>query len=438
MCVTPNRKSTDGPEIMAHTLLEVNNLSKRFCRNPRLGGVYAANDILSDALLRPSKNELRPGEFWAVKNVSFQLKPGEVVGMIGHNGAGKSTLINLVTGVLRPTAGTVYLSTRKVVMLSHHGGLDSVQTGRENIINQLSLNGLTKHEIFKNVDAVANFAEIGHSIDSPVGTYSWGMKLRLLFSIYSRLNPDLFVIDEALTGGDLRFSRKFRTFLDEYIANGGSILLASHDLFSVQSLCTSCILLDHGEIVSIGKTIETIDKYQKLAALDDETSKPLNEQSDGPSLFDELNVSPPVQEQPDVIRIISVKIAPNQGASITPGDSASVSIEFVSRETIAPIACTILIQAANASRLALVTTIQPELKEGHHVFNCFIESLCFVPATYQLIVSFSDPDKGIVYGIKGYYDSPIQFEITAPLDRLTTLNRFFSTYVHLPAMWTES
>jgi lipopolysaccharide transport system ATP-binding protein len=422
---------------MARTLLEVNRLSKRFCRSPKLGGMYAAQDILNDALMKGTKNELRPGEFWALRDITFQLSPGEVVGMIGHNGAGKSTLINLVTGVLRPTAGSVHLSTRKVVTLSHHGGLDPVQTGRENIINQLSLNGLTKRAITHNIDAVVNFAEVGQAIDTPVGTYSWGMKLRLLFAIYSRLKPDLFVIDEALTGGDLRFSVKFRSFLDEYIAGGGSILLASHDLFSVQTLCSKCILLNHGEVISIGETVETIDQYQKLMAKTDESAQPMVEQNDNLSFFEELNVAPPTAEQPDVIQIGSVSIQSPDGSAIAPGGPARVLIECFCRETVSPIACSLLIQAANASRLAIVTNIQPELKEGRHVFTCLIESLPLVPATYQMLVSFTDPDKGIVFGIKGYYDKPIQFEIAAPLDRLTTLNRFFSTYLHLPALWTS-
>lgn len=385
---------------------------------------------------RGANNQLRPGEFWALQDVNFQVKPGEVMGVVGNNGAGKSTLINLVAGVLRPTVGKVSLLTNKVVMMSHQGNLDSVQSGRENIINQLSLSGMSKRAIDQSIDAVIDFSEIKHSIDAPAGSYSLGMKLRLSFAIYSQLSPDLFVVDEALNGGDLMFRRKFKLFLHEYIAKGGSILLASHDLNSIQTMCTSCILLDQGQVISTGEPVDVIDTYQKLVGANDDGAEPLAGNSDSMSLFEELGAKPPIDDHANVMRIRSVEITASDGDTLRPGGPAVVRVVCDCIETVAPVVCTIAINGSDSLRLGMVSTVQSELKEGRHVLNCFIDSLPLIPGMYYLVVAFTNPDTGVVFAIKGYFDKPIPLEVMAPPDQFTNTYRSLRSFLHLSASWT--
>ncbi|MGH9548577.1 MAG: polysaccharide ABC transporter ATP-binding protein, partial [Terriglobales bacterium] len=330
----------------------------------------------------------------------------------------------------------VKISTSKVSMISHQGGLDSLQTGRENIFNQLSLSGMSRRAINENVDPIIDFSEIAHSIDAPVGSYSLGMRQRLLFSIYARLSPDLFIVDEALNGGDLSFRRKFQMFLNEFIARGGSILLASHDLFAIQTMCSQCILLNQGQVMAIGEPVEVIDQYQKSLVGSDAGSQPIAANHDN-SLFIELGAKAPLAAAATTVLVESVQMSDAGPEVLTPGGPATVRIDCLCRETVSPAACTIIIHDINAQRLAMVTTIQPALTEGRHVLHCFVESLPLVPATYYMMVVFTKADNGVVLGTKGYFDKPLPFEITGPVDGLTTLNRFFRSFLHVSASWTS-
>ena len=212
----------------------------------------------------PPSSLIREDEFWAIRDVSFSVHRGEVLGVIGHNGAGKSTLINLIAGLIRPTTGRISLHVNRVALMDHGGGLNSSLSGRENLRNQLSLHGCPSVMIPTKEEAIIEFAEIGAFIDAPVGTYSLGMRQRLAFSIFTQLDPDLFIVDEALNGGDLRFRQKFALFLKEYVGRGGSILLCSHELHAIQMLCPRSILLDHGKLISCGNTTEVIDEYHRM------------------------------------------------------------------------------------------------------------------------------------------------------------------------------
>ena len=259
---------------MSTHILEVENVSKRFCKQPEKALRYATSDMFRELTGRaPDPERLRQGEFWALKNVSFTLEKGEVMGVIGHNGAGKSTLINLVAGLMRPTTGSIKLFTTRVALMDSSGGLNMVETGRENISTQLALHGCPEHDIARQSEAVIAFAELGSFIDAPVGTFSLGMKLRLAFSIYTCLKPDLFIVDEALSGGDIRFRRKFQNYLKGYLDDGGSILFCSHELFFVQSLCKNCLLLDTGNLLASGQTMGVLKTYQ--AMMQDSTASKL-------------------------------------------------------------------------------------------------------------------------------------------------------------------
>jgi len=203
-------------------------------------------------------------EFWALKDVSFEIKKGETAGIVGPNGSGKSTLLQIICGTLSPTAGEIETIGRVAALLELGSGFNPEFTGRENVYLSATVLGLTNEEIDERFDAIAAFADIGDFIERPVKTYSSGMFVRLAFAVQAQVNPDIFIVDEALAVGDEKFQRKCYARMEEMKSNGASILFVSHSAASVIELCDRAILLDHGERLILGRPANVIRAYQKL------------------------------------------------------------------------------------------------------------------------------------------------------------------------------
>jgi lipopolysaccharide transport system ATP-binding protein len=203
-------------------------------------------------------------EFWSLRDISFDVKKGETLGVIGRNGAGKSTLLQILCGTLTPTSGQVKTNGRVAALLELGAGFNPEFTGRENIFMNASVLGLTDQEIKDRIEEIIAFADIGQFIDQPVKTYSSGMYVRLAFSIATSVDPDILVIDEALSVGDGSFSRKS---FDRIIAlrdAGKTILFCSHSLYQVEAICDRVIWLDGGKIQEIGEPAKAIVAYNAL------------------------------------------------------------------------------------------------------------------------------------------------------------------------------
>jgi len=198
--------------------------------------------------------------FEALKGVTFTVGRGETVGIIGQNGAGKSTLLQAVTGTITPTSGEVRVSGRVAALLELGAGFEPDFTGRENILLNGTILGLTTRELKERTDEIIAFSELGPFIDRPVRTYSSGMFMRLAFSVAAHVDADLLIIDEALSVGDVRFTQKCLRFLKEF-KQRGSILFVSHDLGSVTGLCDRALWLDHGQIRGEGAAISICEQY---------------------------------------------------------------------------------------------------------------------------------------------------------------------------------
>lgn len=204
-------------------------------------------------------------EFWALKDVSFEVKKGETVGIIGRNGSGKSTLLQLICGTLTPTYGTVETQGRIAALLELGSGFNPEFTGRENVYMNGAILGLTKAEIDHHFDDIAAFADIGDFIERPVKTYSSGMMVRLAFAVIAHVDADILIVDEALSVGDAFFTQKCMRFLRCFQDNGGTILFVSHDTGAVVNLCNKAFLLVQGKINGSGMPKEVLMRY--LAAL---------------------------------------------------------------------------------------------------------------------------------------------------------------------------
>jgi lipopolysaccharide transport system ATP-binding protein len=203
-------------------------------------------------------------EFWAVKDISFEVKRGETVGIIGSNGSGKSTLLQMICGTLTPTMGTVQTHGRVAALLELGAGFNPEFTGRENVYLNATVLGLSSEEIDARFDAIAAFADIGDFIDQPIKTYSSGMSVRLAFAVQSQIDPDIFIVDEALSVGDAKFQAKCFDRLRQLKENGTCILLVTHSSEQIVTHCTQAILLSKGVQLEAGNPKDVVNRYLDL------------------------------------------------------------------------------------------------------------------------------------------------------------------------------
>jgi lipopolysaccharide transport system ATP-binding protein len=211
----------------------------------------------------PDRSQLEEGDFWAVKDVSFEVNPGEALGIIGPNGAGKSTILKLLSGILRPNRGTYLVEGRIGALIEVAAGFHPDLTGRENIFLQGSIMGMRKREIETRFDEIVEFAGLPEFIDTQVKRYSTGMNARLGFSIAAHLNPDVLLIDEVLAVGDYAFQQRAFERISTMVRREIPVVIVSHQLDRIAQLCSSAILLEHGKVVFRGNPAETITEYVK-------------------------------------------------------------------------------------------------------------------------------------------------------------------------------
>ncbi|MBI6553355.1 ABC transporter ATP-binding protein [Pseudomonas veronii] len=200
-------------------------------------------------------------EFWSLRDVSFEIKKGETVGIIGRNGSGKSTLLQVICGTLSQTAGSIQTNGRIAALLELGSGFNPEFTGRENVYMNGAILGLSRQEIEDRFDAIAAFADIGAFLEQPVKTYSSGMFVRLAFACNIMSDPEIMIVDEALSVGDMNFQAKCMTALTKIKERGATILFVSHDVGTVKSLCSRCVYLDGGKVVAVGSSANVTELY---------------------------------------------------------------------------------------------------------------------------------------------------------------------------------
>ncbi len=214
-------------------------------------------------LLYPCLIKKEVNEFWALTDVSFEIKKGEVVGLIGSNGAGKSTTLKVVSGVMKPTKGKVTVNGVISPMIELGAGFDQELTARENVYLNGAILGYSKKFIESKYNEIVEFSELKDFMEVPVKNFSSGMTAKLAFSIATVVNPEILIVDEILSVGDIKFQEKSRNKMMEMIKGGTTVLYVSHSLESIKQLCTKVIWLEHGKIQMIGGPNEVCDEYYK-------------------------------------------------------------------------------------------------------------------------------------------------------------------------------
>lgn len=254
--------------------ISVENLSKRYRIGQRQRDAYKTlRESLTEAFCAPwrrwsgssspSSNDsaVASGTHWALKDVSFDVQPGEVLGVIGRNGAGKSTLLKILSRITKPTDGEVNLRGRVGSLLEVGTGFHPELTGRENIYLNGAILGMSSHEVARKFDEIVDFAEIGPFLDTPVKRYSSGMYTRLAFAVASHLEPEVLVVDEVLAVGDVAFQKKCLGKMGQVSRHGRTVLFVSHNMSAIKSLCTRAILLNGGQVELNGNVDEVVDRY---------------------------------------------------------------------------------------------------------------------------------------------------------------------------------
>lgn len=209
------------------------------------------------------KNKRKKEEFWALKDVDFHVGKGEVVGLIGSNGAGKSTLLKVVSGVMKPTKGKVQVHGVISPMIELGAGFDGNLTARENIYLNGAILGYSKKFLDSKFDEIVEFSELKDFLEVPVKNFSSGMTAKLAFSIATIVNPEILIVDEILSVGDIKFQEKSKQKMMEMIKGGTTVLYVSHSLQSIKELCSKVVWLEHGKVIKIGDTKEICDEYYK-------------------------------------------------------------------------------------------------------------------------------------------------------------------------------
>ena len=251
---------------MAESVIKVSGLGKKYqLRQQGAPRYQAMRDVLAGMFRRSadtSRKKSKGEEFWALRDISFEVPSGQVVGIIGRNGAGKSTLLKILSQIVEPTTGSVYLEGRVASLLEVGTGFHPELSGRENIFLNGAILGMGKKEIVRKFDEIVAFAEVEKFLDTPVKHYSSGMYVRLAFAVAAHLEPDILVVDEVLAVGDAEFQKKSLNKMNQVSKqHGRTVLFVSHNLGMISSLCTSAIWLDKGSVRNQGAAQEVVDEY---------------------------------------------------------------------------------------------------------------------------------------------------------------------------------
>lgn len=250
---------------MNDTLIKVEGVSKKFCRSLKRSLWYGVQDLGKEVLGRRhgGNGELRPEEFWANKDISFEVKRGETIGLIGHNGAGKTTLLRMLNGLIKPDAGYIEIRGRMQALIALGAGFNPILTGRENLYVNSAVLGFSKKEIERKFDEIVDFSGVNDFIDTPVQSYSSGMVVRLGFAVAVQMEPVILLVDEVLAVGDETFQSKCLNKIGELKNKGTAIILVSHNMHTMSVFSSRVIVMERGISKSFSDVHEGISFYRK-------------------------------------------------------------------------------------------------------------------------------------------------------------------------------
>ena len=323
---------------MSDTIIQVENLAKKYTIGYKKRERYTAlRDVITNAargffqsIQNPKfRIQTPPDEFWALKGVSFEIKRGDRVGIIGRNGAGKSTLLKVLSRITQPTAGSIRVKGRVASLLEVGTGFHPELTGRENIFLNGAILGMSRTEVQQKFDEIVDFAEVEKFLDTPVKRYSSGMYVRLAFAVAAHVDPEILIVDEVLAVGDAQFQKKCLGKMDDVAKQGRTVLFVSHSMSTIQSLCSRCILLNSGLVIADDIPSATVQLYLQSSSVSNNFTR--SPQRNGrPTIVSGEIVSQPQYEDTSILINLSIHTDESCHASLELllSDQAGIPIGF--------------------------------------------------------------------------------------------------------------
>ncbi|MBW8010809.1 MAG: ABC transporter ATP-binding protein [Chloroflexi bacterium] len=411
-----------------NTIINVDNLSKKFSKDLKRSLWYGVQDFTSELIpwQRAGGSKLRPKEFWALNGISFDLHSGEALGVIGPNGGGKSTLLKLLYGLVKPDQGRITINGRVGALIELGAGFNPILTGRENVQVNAALLGLTKKQVNARMDEIIEFSGIRDFIDTPVQYYSSGMWVRLGFAIASHIKPDILLVDEILAVGDMAFQRKSLQHMHQYLHDGGSLVIVSHNMFLLQAICNRCLLLDQGQVTYAGATVDVVNKYFE---------RNQDKEKDTPRL---RMGNQPNDDNPVIID--KVAITPSQGEEIYSGQSMTVMLNYNALKEINDVYWGFSIWTGDqwvriASGYSGYPNGSHKVTEGKGRLRCTIPNLPLVAGQYALRGIIGDGKTKMPLVLFGWEDAAEFFTVKSVASELDNLYRLSGNLVNLEVEW---
>jgi lipopolysaccharide transport system ATP-binding protein len=393
----------------ADVLISVKRASRKFCREQTQSLRYTALDALTNLWARrPKDSALRPGEFWALRDISFEVRRGQSIGVMGLNGAGKSTLLKLMLGSLRLSEGEIVTSGRLAALSEHGLGFDPLLTGRENIYLAAAVLEINRRTVDRAFDQILAFAGLGEFIDSPVRVYSTGMRARLGFSVAMHLEPDVLLVDEVLAVGDIGFQRQCIQYAKRYLESGGSLVLVSHNPHLVQFICDRCLILDHGVIVSDGSVVEGVARYLEATRVTASNPLALDAALGGPS--------PRIQSScgNSGMEIDDFGVEAVDSGAVRTGEPARIFVRYRSRRS-AHIRWGFCLLTSDMETAITSEGLESfSISGGAGELAATVPRLPLVGGRYALRVAIMDPDTELPLALGGFHTPPRYFKVEAP------------------------
>jgi lipopolysaccharide transport system ATP-binding protein len=383
---------------MSNIAIRVDSLSKRY----KIGLAKQRHDTLRDEITEALTSIFRsnghgsahgsdPSDIiWALKDVSFEIKHGEVVGFIGRNGAGKSTLLKILSRITEPTVGRAEIYGRVGSLLEVGTGFHPELTGRENIFLNGAILGMRKTEIERKFDEIVAFSEVEKFIDTPVKRYSSGMYVRLAFAVAAHLDPEILIVDEVLAVGDAQFQKKCLGKMNDVAKEGRTVLFVSHNLVALRRLCNRGLLLDHGEKICYESVDDCVSRYEKMMLSGEaKTSAPH-------IVYEARNGTANSQFEIKKIEILDSEGTPKAG--IYTWDSFILRVQYEARQRVSKGSVAIMINSVDGVPLLVLST-QPDsavpmaIEIGRHEVDCFIEKIPLSAGDYILGAGLAIPNQ---------------------------------------------
>ena len=381
-------------------IIRVEQLGKRYAIGRRENFV-TIREAVASAALAPIRALRRLGNrteqnganhFWALKDVSFEVAPGEVLGVIGRNGAGKSTLLKILSRITEPTAGRIELHGRVGSLLEVGTGFHQELTGRENIFLSGAIMGMRRAEIIRKFDEIVAFAEIDDFIDTPVKRYSSGMYVRLGFAVAAHLDPEILLIDEVLAVGDIAFQKKCLGKMGEVARGGRTVLFVSHNMAAIEALCTRCVMLSGGGLAASGDPMTVMSRYVAEGAAPDTGAADL--------------AAHPGRRPGDTPTMKRVELRSGDGepsGAIRLGDPMEIRVSYRSSRPLQPVLGSVIKTSYGAPVFCVSDRFCSQLAEcaplAEATIVCQIQRLMLIPGTYSIDLWLGDAggDFDVIY-----------------------------------------